>query len=141
MLPTSGFVTTVGVSSPENLDAAFAEIVRQPCGALFVLTDNSLSGLAEEIISRAMAQRVPTFGNFADAFARAGALVAYSRDPKEAFQGVARLLKKILDGANPAELPMEQPTKFSLIVNLKTAKALGIDIPPILLARADRVME
>ena len=68
-------------------------------------------------------------------------MFAYSRDPREAFQGVARLLKKILSGAAPGELPFEQPTKFNLFVNLKTAKALGIGIPPALLATADEVIE
>jgi putative ABC transport system substrate-binding protein len=84
---------------------------------------------------------VPTFGGFADPFAQAGASFAYSRNPREAFQGVARLLKKVLSGAAPGELPPEQPTKFDLFVNLKTAKALGIDIPTPLLATANEVIE
>jgi putative tryptophan/tyrosine transport system substrate-binding protein len=67
--------------------------------------------------------------------------LAYSRDPRESFRGVARLLKKILDGANPAELPFEQPTKFNLFINLKSAKELGIEIPAALLATADEVIE
>ncbi len=134
-------VGTVGVGSPADLDAAFAELSRQRPGALFVLTDNSLLALANKIIARALAQRVPTFGNFADPFARAGALFTYGRDPNEAFHGVARLLKKILNGATPADLPLEQPTKFKLIINLMTAKALGLDVPPTLLARADEVIE
>lgn len=68
-------------------------------------------------------------------------LVAYSYDPREAIQGAARLLKKILGGAAPGGLPFEQPTKFSLFINIKTAKALGIEIPPTLLATADEVIE
>jgi putative ABC transport system substrate-binding protein len=71
----------------------------------------------------------------------AGALLTYSYDPAEAFQGVARVLKKILNGAAPSELPFEQPTRFTLFVNLKTARTLGIDIPPPLLATADEVIE
>ena len=134
-------IDAVSVSAPADLDSAFAAISRQPPGALLVLTDNSLFGLADRIVTRALAQRVPTFGNFSYPFARAGALVAYSRDPREAFQGVARLLKKLLAGAAPGELPFEQPTKFNLFVNLKTAKALGIEIPPTLLATADEVIE
>ena len=75
------------------------------------------------------------------AFVQAGALFAYSRDVKEAYQSVARLLKKILNGAAPADLPVEQPTKFNLMINLKTARALGLEVPPTLLARADEVIE
>ena len=134
-------IDAVSVGAPADLDSAFAEISRRPPGALLVLTDNSLFALADRIVTRALAQRVPTFGNFSYPFARAGALVAYSRDPREAFQGVARLLKKLLAGAVPGELPFEQPTKFNLFVNLKTAKALGIEIPPTLLATADEVIE
>ena len=138
----NGFlIDAVSVGAPADLDSAFAEISRRPPGALLVLTDNSLFALADRIVTRALAQRVPTFGNFSYPFARAGALVAYSRDPREAFQGVARLLKKLLAGAAPGELPFEQPTKFNLFVNLKTAKALGIEIPPTLLATADEVIE
>jgi ABC-type uncharacterized transport system substrate-binding protein len=74
-------------------------------------------------------------------FAQAGALINYARDPKEAYQSGARLLKKILNGAAPAEIPVEQPNKYTLVVNLKTAKVLGIKIPPTLLARADEVIE
>jgi putative tryptophan/tyrosine transport system substrate-binding protein len=134
-------IDAVSVGAPDDLDAAFAEMARQPAGALFVLTDNSLLGMADRIVARAFALRVPTVGSFTTAFAQTGALFGYSRDPREAFQGVARLLKKLLDGAAPSELPFEQPTKFNLLVNLKTAKALGIEIPPTLLATADEVIE
>ena len=134
-------IDVMSVSAPADLDAAFAEMSRQLPGALFVLTDNSLLALADPIIARALAQRVPTFGGFSATFARAGALVAYSRDNGEAFQGVARLLKKLLNGTAASELPFEQPTKFNLFINLKTARALGIEIPPMLLATADEVIE
>jgi putative ABC transport system substrate-binding protein len=134
-------IDPVNVAKPADLDIVFGTLSWQPAGAVLVLTDNSRLALAEPIITRALALRVPTFGNFSSPFARAGALVAYSRDPKEAFQGVARLLKKLLDGAAPSELPFEQPTKFNLFVNLKTAKALGLIMPPALLATADEVIE
>ena len=114
---------------------------RQRPDALIVLTDNSLQGLSETIIARALAQRVPVFGSFTLTFTQAGALINYARDPKEAFQDAARLLKKILNGAAPADLPVEQPTKYILAINLKAAKVLGIKVPPTLLARADNVIE
>jgi putative tryptophan/tyrosine transport system substrate-binding protein len=134
-------IAAVGVTSPADLDAAFAELARQHPGALFVLTDNSLFALADTIIARALAQRVPTIGNFYLPFVQAGALLAYSRDPKETFQVVARFLKKILNGADPADLPVEQPTKFNLMINLKTARTLGFQIPDKLLVLADEVIE
>jgi putative ABC transport system substrate-binding protein len=134
-------IATVGVASPADLDTAFAELSRQRPGALFVLGDNSLFALADTIITRALAQRVPTIANFYLPFVQAGALFAYSRDPKETFQAVARLLKKILDGADPTDLPVERPTKFNLMINLKTAKALGLTIPDKLLAIANEVIE
>jgi putative ABC transport system substrate-binding protein len=134
-------VGSVGVRSPADLDPAFDEVQRQHPGALIVLTDNSLQGLAETIIARALAQHVPVFGSFTLTFAQAGALINYARDPKEAFQGTARILKKILDGAVPADIPVEQPTKYVLAINLKTAETLGIKVPPTLLARADEVIE
>ncbi len=134
-------IDAIGVSAPADLDAAFTELSRQSPGALLVLTDNSLLALADTIIARALALQVPTFGNFSRPFAGAGALIAYSRDPREAFQGVARLLKKILNGEAPAGLPFEQPTKFNLFVDLKTARVLGVTVPATLLATADEVIE
>ena len=84
---------------------------------------------------------MPIFGSFTLAFARTGALINYARDQKEANQGAARLLKKILGGAVPADLPVEQPNKYTLAINLKTAKALGLSISSALLATADEVIE
>ena len=134
-------IDVVRVAAPADLDAAFTEMSRKPAGALFVQSDSSLSGLADRIIGHALALGMPTIGTFGAVFAQAGALFAYSYNPREAIQGVARLLKKILDGASPGELPFEQPTKFSLFINLKTAKTLGIEIPPTQLAIADEVIE
>ncbi len=129
------------VSAPADLDAAFASLSRQPADAVFVLTDNSLFGLAGSIIARALAVRLPTVGIFSLTFAQDGGLFAYGRDNQEGYYGVARLLKKVLDGASPADIPFEQPTKFNLFVNLKIAKLLGIEIPPTLLAIANQVIE
>ena len=129
------------VSAPADLDAAFAGMSRQPADAVFVFTDNSLFALTGPIITRALEGRVPTVGSFSLTFAQDGGLYAYGCDNLEAFYGVARLLKKIFDGASPADIPFEQPTKFNLFINLKTAKLLGIEIPPTLLAIANQVIE
>jgi len=135
-------IDVVNVGAPADLDAAFAGISRQSVGAVFVLTDNSLFGLASLIITRALEAHLPTVGSFgADSFARAGGLYCYGRDQKEGFYGAARLLKKVLDGTAPGDIPFEQPTKFNLFINLKTAKSLGIEIPPTLLATANEVIE
>jgi putative tryptophan/tyrosine transport system substrate-binding protein len=134
-------IGTVGVSSPADLDAAYTEMARQRPGALFVLTDSSLQALADPIVTRALEQRVPTFANLGLSFPQAGSLFDFSRDPPEAFKSVARLLKKILGGADPGQLPIEQPTTFNLFINLKTAKKLGIEISQSLIARADKLIE
>jgi putative ABC transport system substrate-binding protein len=131
----------VEIRGPADLEAGFARLAGQPAAALFVLTDNSLLGLADTIVARALALGMPTVGGFAASFAESGALLAYGRDPREAFAGVARLLKKILSGTPPGELPFEQPTRFNLVVNLRTARALDIAIPAVLLATAAQVID
>ncbi|MBC9876445.1 hypothetical protein G8O24_03675 [Bradyrhizobium sp. INPA01-394B] len=133
--------SSVGIGSSADLDVAFEEIARQHPDALLVVTDNNLLALSSVIAAKAMMQRLPIFANQSFASSQAGTLVNYARAPDEAFQAVARLLKRILKGASPADLPIEQPTKFQLTINLKTAKALGLNIPPTVLARADAVIE
>jgi putative ABC transport system substrate-binding protein len=138
---TAGFsIEPVAVASPADLDMAFAGLSQWRPDALFVLIDNSLLALTDTINARALTQRVPIFGTFAIE-AATGALFSYSRDSKEAFRSVAMLVKRILNGTNPAELPVMQPTSFELIVNMRAAKALDIAIPPSILVRADKVIE
>jgi len=134
-------IAPVSVASPADLDTAFADIARAQPGGLLVLTDNSLLALSEVIVSRALSQRLAAFGAFTSNFVPAGGLLGYGRDLQEAYQSVARFLKQILGGANPADLPVEQPTRFTLMINLKTAKILGLRIPESLLLRADEVIE
>jgi len=134
-------ITTVEVAAPADLDAAIAGIARARPEALFVLTDSSLAALSDMIVSRALSLGVATIGSFSPDFARAGALVTYTRDYSEAFRSVAGLLKKILAGASPADLPVEEPTKFVLYINLKTAKMLGLAVPASVQLLADEVIE
>jgi putative tryptophan/tyrosine transport system substrate-binding protein len=99
-----------------------------------------MGGSAARIAELALANRLPTFG-FGKAEAKAGELVSFGPDIPAAARRAAYFVDRILKGATPGDLPVEQPTKFELVINLKTAKALGLEIPPQLLARADEVIE
>jgi putative ABC transport system substrate-binding protein len=135
-------VDSVAIATPAGLDDAFSAIARQRPEMLLVLTDNSLRAIADVIIHRALSLRIPTScPGLGLLVARAGALICYATDAGENSRTVARLIRKVLDGISPADLPVERPTKFQLLINLKTAKTLGIVIPPTLLARADEVIE
>jgi putative tryptophan/tyrosine transport system substrate-binding protein len=92
------------------------------------------------IVALAARHRLAILSSYRDT-TRAGGLISYSADHAAHFQRAATFVDKILKGARPADLPVEQPTKFELVVNLKTAQALGLEIPPLLLARADEVIE
>jgi putative ABC transport system substrate-binding protein len=105
------------------------------------MQDAEVQVLAGDIIARALALGVPTFGTLFGQFVEAGALFNYSKDIPEANRSVALLLSKILKGASPADLPVEQPTRFRLRINMKTAEVLGLTIPPSILAHADEVIE
>ena len=108
--------------------------------ALFVQTDPLTNTNRAEIISLALDARLPTsFG--AREYAEAGGLMSYGPSFTDLFRRAGDFIDKILRGAKPGDLPVEQPTKFDLVINLKTAKALGLTIPPTLLARADEVIE
>jgi ABC transporter substrate binding protein len=109
--------------------------------ALQLLADSFVFDQADRIAALALAQRLPTLASAAE-IAYAGALLAYGLSVKELYRRSAYYVKRILDeGANPADLPVEQPTRVGLVINLKTAKALGVDVPEQLLARADEVIE
>jgi putative ABC transport system substrate-binding protein len=107
--------------------------------AISVLDDPMLIANARQIADLAVSTRLPTIG-FRE-IVDAGGLIAYSVDFPAAWRRAAVFVDKILKGAKPADLPVEQPTQFELVINLKTAKALGLTIPPSLLQRADQVIE
>ena len=133
---------TVEAASPAALDAAFAAIAGQRPDALVVLRDAmSLTAPQPQRISAfALKNRIAVFGSSAE-FAEAGSLLSYGPSLLDVFRRSATYVKKILAGTKPADLPVEQPTKFDMVLNLKTAKALGIKIPPALLIQAERVIE
>ena len=128
------------VATPAALDAAFAAIARQQPDALVVLSDAMLNAEPQRISAFALNNRIAAFGGPAD-FAEAGSLLAYGPSGPDLFRRSATYVKKILAGAKPADLPIEQPTKFEMVINLKTAKALGIKIPQSLLIQAERLIE
>jgi len=126
----------LSVRSPSEIDAALATIKQE--GADAVVVQGSLG--AKILAELALKHRLPAAATFPP-FAEAGGLMSYSVSFVEAFRLCANLVVKILQGGKAAELPVEQPTKFDLVINLKTAKALGITVPPTLLVRADEVIE
>jgi putative tryptophan/tyrosine transport system substrate-binding protein len=108
--------------------------------ALLVVADSTLLDLGERIAGLALRHRLPTFSSIPE-FTDAGALVGYGPSRRDSYRRAATYVKKVLEGAKPADIPVEQPTLIELSINLKTAKALGIEIPPTLLARAHEVIE
>jgi putative ABC transport system substrate-binding protein len=121
---------------PDDLPAAFHKMTEAQCDALFVLADP----FRPTIVSLATSSRIPAIYQYKE-FVEAGGLASYGANNAGMFRMAARYVGKILKGASPSETPVEQPTTFELIVNLKTARALGITVPPSLLARADEVIE
>ena len=124
------------IRAPGELENAIAAIARERADALILSGTLSI----HEQVGLALKYRLPTLQNQSST-ARAGALISYSASQAERGRDVAGYVDKILKGAKPAELPVQQPAKFELVVNLKTAKILGITVPPSLLARADEVVE
>lgn len=126
--------------SPAELDATFDQIVGARPGALLVISDATLIDLRERIATLALRAGIPASSSIPE-MTDAGALLGYGPPRREFYRKSASYVKKILDGADPADLPVEQPVIIELSVNLKTAKTLGITVPDSILARADRVIE
>ena len=133
-------VQSFSVRAPDEIESAFAKMATDPAEALVILDDPLMSVQRRGIVELAMLQRLPTVST-ERSYAEAGALLSYGASFSDLFRRAATYVDKILKGAKPADLPVEQPTKFDLVINLKTAKALGLTIPPIVLARADEVIE
>ena len=133
-------VQMIPASDPEQIAPAVEAAVRERADILLVAGDPLFHTPADRIPALAARARLPAI-YFLRELARAGGLVSYGPDIPTLFRGAARYVDRILKGAKPADLPVEQPTKFELVINLKTAKALGLTIPPSVLARADEVLE
>jgi putative ABC transport system substrate-binding protein len=126
--------------SPAELDSLFTAMARERVDAVFVHPSQMLGTHRARIAALAAQSRLPTMGLTAS-WVEAGTLMAYSAKDSELFQRVASYVDKLLRGTQAADLPVEQPMKFTLIINLKTAKALGLTIPPTLLFQADEVIQ
>jgi len=128
------------VRSPSELDKAFEAATNVRAGALAILPDPVISTNLERIVDFAAKSRLPSIYQSSE-FADAGGLVTYGPDRADLFRRAATYVDKILKGTKPGDLPVDQPTKLELVVNLKTAKAIGITIPQSVLFRADKVIE
>jgi putative ABC transport system substrate-binding protein len=132
---------SIEVSRAVDLDRALSAVTNQRAQALIVQTPNpALFANRSQIVAFAQRNRLPSMYGQKE-FADAGGLMTYGPNTADLFRRAATYIDKILKGAKPGDLPVEQPTKFELVINLKTAKALGLTIPPSLLARADQVIE
>ena len=132
-------IRQVEVRSAADFDSAFADIARDRPDALLVVTDPMVFANREKIVQFTVQQKLPAIFEY-KAFADLGGLMSYGASMAEQWRRAAYYADKILKGAKPADLPVEQPTKFEFIINLKTAKQIGLVIPPNVLARADRVI-
>ena len=130
----------VEARGPADFDRAFSDMTRARAGALTVLASVMFFSERRRLVDLAAKNRLPAVYPLRE-FVDAGGLMSYGPNVADLFRRAATYVDKILKGAKPADLPVEQPTKFELVINLKTAKALGLTIPPSLLARADEVIE
>jgi putative ABC transport system substrate-binding protein len=128
------------IQNTSELESIIAAQAREPNSGVFVLPDAFTFAYRVEIVSLAMRYRLPAVYAFRF-FTELGGLLSYGNDLNENFRRAATYADRILKGEKPSELPVVQSSRFELVINLKTAKALGLEIPPTLLARADEVIE
>ena len=133
-------VHSLEVRGPDDLDGAFAAARQQHPDALISVEDPLIFTYRKRIADFAVAEQLPSLHGFSEEV-KAGALIFYGANQPDLIRRAAGYVDKILKGAKPADLPVQQPTTFELVINLKTARALGLEVPPTLLARADEVIE
>jgi putative ABC transport system substrate-binding protein len=139
-LPLGLQIQVLGARSERDFDQAFASLVQQKAAALVVSPDPTYLNQHEGLIALAALHRVPAIYAYRE-FPAAGGLISYGTSVSDAYRQLGVYAGRILKGEKPADLPVVQPTKFDLVINLKTAKTLGLAVPPTLLARADEVIE
>ncbi len=130
----------VEARGPADIDRAFSEMTRARAGGLTVLSTPMFGSERRRLVDLAAKNRLPAVYQFRE-YVDAGALMSYGPDLADLYRRAATYVDKILKGAKPGDLPVEQPTKFELVINMKTAKALGLTIPPSVLLRADEVIQ
>jgi putative ABC transport system substrate-binding protein len=130
----------VEARGPADFDRAFSDMTGARAGALTVLGNAMFTNERRRLVDLAAKNRLPGMYPWRE-FVDAGGLMAYGANLADLHRRAATYVDKILKGAKPGDLPVEQPTKFELVVNLKTAKALGLTIPPSVLARADEIIQ
>jgi putative ABC transport system substrate-binding protein len=131
---------TLEARNPQEIDSAFAAMTRERAGALLIIPDAFFVNQRRQIAELAIKRRLPSLFNLAE-YTEAGGLMVYGPNFLDMERRAATYVHKILQGARPADLPVEQPAKFELVINLKTAKALGLTIPQTLLQRADQIID
>jgi putative tryptophan/tyrosine transport system substrate-binding protein len=128
------------IHDPAEIEGTITALAQGERGGLIVLPEAFTDVYREQIIALAARHRVPTVYGYRY-FTAAGGLISYGVEPSDIYRRAAAYVDRILKGANPADLPVQQPTRFELVINLKTATALGLTVPQSLLARADEVIE
>jgi putative tryptophan/tyrosine transport system substrate-binding protein len=130
----------LNASNEQEIDVAFRALAQQRIGALFITDNTFFINRREQLVTLAGFNGVPTMYTFRE-FAAAGGLISYATDIRDAMRRTGNYAARILNGENPGDLPVQLPTKFELVINIKTAKALGLTIPDTLLATADEVIQ
>ncbi len=130
----------IPVETPADFEGAFKSMIEQKCDALYIVTSTFANAHWQKPAQLAIQHRLPAMYGFRE-FAELGGLLSYGANLSDAYRRAAVFVDRILKGAQPSDLPVEQPTRFELVINARTAKMLGLEIPPTLLALSDEVIE